>query len=37
MSGDHTVEAVQDAVSGITNEEGDDYFVLAVSDANLRR
>ena len=37
MSGDMTLEAVQRAVHGITEEEADDYFVFVISDANLRR
>lgn len=37
LSGDMTVEAVQRAVQSITEEDADDYFVFAISDANLRR
>jgi len=36
-SGDYTVEAIQQAVKDVTATEADDYFVFAVSDANLQR
>eukprot|EP00164_Ancoracysta_twista_P004354 GFYU01005864.1.p1 GENE.GFYU01005864.1~~GFYU01005864.1.p1 ORF type:complete len:442 (-),score=92.80 GFYU01005864.1:38-1363(-) len=36
-SGDHTVEAIETAISTIAEKEADDYMVIAVSDANLRR
>lgn len=37
MSGDHTVEAIDRAVQRIVEEDGDDYYVFVVSDANLER
>lgn len=37
MSGDHTVEAIDHAVQRVVKEDGDDYFVFVVSDANLER
>lgn len=37
MSGDHTVEAVDEAMHQIRSEPADDYFVVVVSDANLDR
>lgn len=37
MSGDSTLEAIQWACRDITKQEGDDYFVIALSDANLSR
>ncbi|KAF1335695.1 Von willebrand factor a domain-containing protein 8, partial [Globisporangium splendens] len=36
-SGDHTVEAIDHAVKRIVEEDGDDYYVFVVSDANLER
>lgn len=37
FSGDNTLEATQKAITEITKEEADDYFVIVLSDANLRR
>ena len=37
MSGDNTVAAISSAVKNVTAEEGDDYFVLVLSDANLHQ
>jgi hypothetical protein len=37
FSGDNTLEATEKAIKDITKEEGDDYFVIVLSDANLRR
>ena len=42
QSGDHTLEAVEQAISGLSqlgddNESGGGGIVIAVSDANLRR
>ncbi len=37
ISGDHTVEAIEHGVRTITNEEADEHFVIALSDANLDR
>eukprot|EP00013_Stygamoeba_regulata_P010591 CAMPEP_0177670638 /NCGR_PEP_ID=MMETSP0447-20121125/24206_1 /TAXON_ID=0 /ORGANISM="Stygamoeba regulata, Strain BSH-02190019" /LENGTH=144 /DNA_ID=CAMNT_0019177835 /DNA_START=25 /DNA_END=459 /DNA_ORIENTATION=- len=37
MSGDHTLEAIEDAVEEVTSVEGDEHFVFVLSDANLRR
>lgn len=37
MSGDHTVEAIDKAVQLAVDQEGDDYYVFVVSDANLER
>ena len=37
MSGDYTLEAIKHGVESVLQEEADDYFLLAVSDANLRR
>lgn len=37
MSGDSTLEAIEWACQTITKQEGDDYFVIALSDANLTR
>jgi hypothetical protein len=34
-SGDHTLDAAVRAITEVTNEQGDDYFVFVVSDANL--
>jgi hypothetical protein len=36
-SGDHTLEAIHSAINDVTAVEGDDYFVLIISDANLSR
>ena len=36
-SGDHTLEATDMAISRITEQEADDYFVVVLSDANLER
>jgi len=36
-SGDMTLEATEDAISTITEQDADEYFVFVVSDANLRR
>lgn len=36
-SGDNTVAAAKKAVAAVTSEEGDDYFVFLLSDANLVR
>ena len=36
-SGDHTLEATDLAISRITEQEADDYFVVVLSDANLER
>ena len=35
MSGDHTLAAACHAVEAVVQEEGDDYFVFLLSDANL--
>lgn len=37
ISGDNTLEAITTAVKSITLDEGDDYFVLVLSDANLHQ
>ncbi|CAK8678183.1 unnamed protein product [Clavelina lepadiformis] len=37
MSGDHTLEATKHAIKTIRDEEGDEYFVIVLSDANLER
>ena len=37
ISGDNTLAAITTAVKGITLDEGDDYFVLVLSDANLHQ
>lgn len=34
---DNTLEATEKAIKEITKEEGDDYIVIVLSDANLRR
>lgn len=36
-TGDTTVEAIEKAVERVTEAEADDYFVFALSDANLNR
>lgn len=36
-SGDRTVEGIHKAVKDVVKEDGDDYFVFVVSDANLGR
>lgn len=36
-SGDHTLEGTDLAITRITAEEADDYFVVVLSDANLER
>ncbi|OZJ04703.1 hypothetical protein BZG36_02531 [Bifiguratus adelaidae] len=35
LSGDNTLGATANAVKNITKEEGDDYFVVVLSDANI--
>ncbi|WFD27940.1 hypothetical protein MNAN1_002948 [Malassezia nana] len=37
MSGDNTVECIQQSVRDVRQREADDYFVIALSDANLGR
>jgi len=37
MSGDHTLEATRFAVKEIKEQEGDEHFVIILSDANLQR
>lgn len=37
MSGDSTLEAIDWSCRDITKEEADDYFVIALTDANLAR
>merc|ERR1740117_2186354 len=37
MSGDYTLGATKRAVVEVAAEEGDDYFVITISDANLAR
>ncbi len=37
MSGDNTLEATKFAIEDITNKDGDEYFVIVLSDANLDR
>ncbi|KAJ8030585.1 von Willebrand factor A domain-containing protein 8 [Holothuria leucospilota] len=37
MSGDMTLEATKHAITDITKEEADEYFVIVLSDANLDR
>eukprot|EP01114_Cavostelium_apophysatum_P013070 TRINITY_DN3086_c0_g1_i2.p1 TRINITY_DN3086_c0_g1~~TRINITY_DN3086_c0_g1_i2.p1 ORF type:complete len:1142 (-),score=300.99 TRINITY_DN3086_c0_g1_i2:601-3708(-) len=37
QNGDTTVEAIQKAVKNVAEVEADDYFVFAISDANLKR
>ncbi|KAK7080894.1 von Willebrand factor A domain-containing protein 8 [Halocaridina rubra] len=37
LSGDHTLEAAQEAVKQIAKEESDESFVILLSDANLDR
>jgi hypothetical protein len=36
-SGDHTLEAVREAIAAVVKEDADDFLVLVLSDANLRR
>lgn len=36
-SGDNTLAAMQHAIQEVTKEEGDEYFVFVLSDANLGR
>jgi hypothetical protein len=36
-SGDNTLAAISNAIKSVTAEEGDDYFVLVLSDANLHQ
>jgi len=36
-SGDNTVQAVKKSIKRVVEEDGDDYFVFVVSDANLDR
>ena len=36
-SGDHTLESTDLAITRITAEEADDYYVVVLSDANLER
>ncbi|KAJ3272681.1 von Willebrand factor A domain-containing protein 8 [Terramyces sp. JEL0728] len=37
MSGDNTVSAITTGIKNVVKEEGDDYFVLVLSDANLHQ
>ncbi|XP_038049927.1 von Willebrand factor A domain-containing protein 8-like [Patiria miniata] len=37
MSGDNTLEATKHAIETITKDEGDEYFVIVLSDANFDR
>ena len=37
MSGDHTLEATQHAISCLAKEESDESIVIILSDANLER
>lgn len=37
MSGDNTVECIEQSVKDVRSEDADDYFVIALSDANLSR
>ena len=37
MSGDHTVECITQSIKDVRDREADDYFVIALSDANLSR
>lgn len=37
MSGDNTVECIRESVKDVRKNEADDYFVIALSDANLSR
>lgn len=37
FSGDNTVECIEQSVKDVRKEENDDYFVIAISDANLAR
>ncbi len=36
-SGDHTMEALEVGIPEVLKDEGDDYFVFLLSDANLGR
>lgn len=36
-SGDYTVDAIVEGIKNVASEQGDEYFVLCVSDANLSR
>jgi len=36
-SGDHTVEAIHEAIKSCAEKDADEHFVFVVSDANLRR
>ena len=36
-SGDHTLEATEQAIKRVVAQEADDYFVVVLSDANLER
>lgn len=37
MSGDHTLEATQHAISSLAKEDSDESIVVVFSDANLER
>lgn len=37
ISGDHTIEAAEEAIKKIKEEEADEHFVIVLSDANLDR
>lgn len=37
MSGDYTLEAIEDAVKSLSKEDCDEAFVVVLSDANLAR
>ncbi|XP_068924755.1 von Willebrand factor A domain-containing protein 8 isoform X2 [Petaurus breviceps papuanus] len=37
MSGDHTLEGTEHAITEIAKEDADEYFVIVLSDANLER
>ncbi|CAD5122119.1 DgyrCDS10568 [Dimorphilus gyrociliatus] len=37
ISGDHTIEATEEAIKKIKEEEADEHFVIVLSDANLDR
>ncbi|KNC71405.1 hypothetical protein SARC_16056, partial [Sphaeroforma arctica JP610] len=35
MSGDNTLQAAKIAINGVLEKEGDEHFVMILSDANL--
>jgi hypothetical protein len=37
LSGDNTLSAASTAIKDVVKEEGDDYFVIVISDANIQQ